>query len=321
MLVFPNPANEPVDPEIPKKAESLKMPPDTSIMRGRQVYLQRCWMCHGDAGQGEGPAGQHLAPLPANFTEPELKKFPDSEWFWKVSYGIGNAAMPQWHLLLSEEDRWAAIKYLKAMFVNPSEPTDVSDDVPPAYQALDPAPSAPTPETMEKGKALYEELCTGCHGPKALGDGPYGAPLMPTPANLTEDPAVSAGIDFWYWRVDQGVVGTDPGAGGGGRAQGRAGSASDGDAGVDQHPRRAGEVGGRVLRPRARRRQGRTGRRSVMDLVRLPASSPPSRRSPSARPSRWPTRSPTASGSTCDRAALVVLDDDDPAPTAEKEVR
>ncbi len=33
---------------------------------------------------------------------------------------------------------------------------------------------------------------------------------MPTPANLTEDPAGTAGIDFWYWRIDQGVVGTDP---------------------------------------------------------------------------------------------------------------
>ncbi len=60
--------------------------------------------------------------------------------------------MPQWHLLLSEEDRWAAIKYLKAMFVNPSEPTDVSDEVPPAYTALDPAPYAPTPETLETGQ-------------------------------------------------------------------------------------------------------------------------------------------------------------------------
>ena len=106
------------------------------------------------------------------------------------------------------------------MFVNPSEPTDVSDEVPPAYTALDPAPYAPTPETLEKGKAIYVRLCAGCHGAKALGDGPYGAPLMPTPANLTEDPAGTAGIDFWYWRIDQGVVGTRPGAGRGRAAQG-----------------------------------------------------------------------------------------------------
>ena len=209
MLIFPDPANEPVDPEIPKAAESLKMPDDTTVMRGRTVYFQRCWMCHGDAGQGEGPDGKHLAPLPADFTDPALKEFPDSEWYWKVSHGIGNAAMPQWQLLLSEEDRWAAIKYVKAMFVNPSEPADVSDKVPPAYVAIDPAPYAPTPEMLDKGKAIYETRCAECHGDEARGDGPNGAHLMPTPANLTEDPAFGGGLDFWYWRIDAGVVGDD----------------------------------------------------------------------------------------------------------------
>ena len=207
VLIFPDPKAEPKDPEIPKTAEGLKMPADTDLMRGRQVYLQRCWMCHGDAGQGEGPDGKHLSPVPANFTEPDPKKFPDSEWYWKVSHGIGNAAMPQWRLLLSEEDRWAAIKYVKATFVNPSEPKDVSDEIPPAYQALDPAPSAVTSETMAAGKSLYDNLCLECHGKAAEGDGPSGTLLLPTPANLTEDPAYSGGLDFWYWRIDAGVVG------------------------------------------------------------------------------------------------------------------
>jgi mono/diheme cytochrome c family protein len=206
MLIFPDPKNEPKDPDIPDAAKGLKSPP-TNVMRGRQVYLQRCWMCHGDAGQGEGPDGTHLAPTPANFTEPDLKKFPDAEWYWKVSHGIGNAAMPQWQLLLSEEDRWDAIAYIKATFVFPSEPKDVSDDVPPAYQAIDPVPFSPTPAMMEQGKTIYEERCLECHGKKAKGDGPNGTLLMPTPANLTEDPAVSAGLDFWYWRIDAGVVG------------------------------------------------------------------------------------------------------------------
>jgi len=117
--------------------------------------------------------------------------------------------MPQWQLLLSEEDRWAAIKYVKATFVNPSEPTDVSDKVPPAYVAIDPAPYAPTPEMLDKGKTLYETRCAECHGDQAKGDGPNGAHLMPTPANLTEDPAFGGGLDFWYWRIDAGVVGDD----------------------------------------------------------------------------------------------------------------
>ena len=172
-------------------------------------------MCHGDAGQGEGPDGAHLSPMPANFTEPDPKKMPDSDWYWRVSQGIGNAAMPQWHLLLSEEDRWGAIKYIKQTFSNPTEPADVSDEVPPAYIALDPAPLAPTPDMMALGESTYTRLCANCHGAKAMGDGEYGAVLQPMPANLTEDPAVTMGVDFWYWRLDRGVVGTDPSKTGG----------------------------------------------------------------------------------------------------------
>ncbi|NTU72157.1 MAG: c-type cytochrome [Coriobacteriia bacterium] len=214
MLIFPDPKNEPVDPEKPAAADAqYVMPADTDVMRGRTVYLQRCWMCHGDAGQGEGPDGTRLAPAPANFTDPALKELPDSDWYWRVSHGIGNAAMPQWQLLLSEEDRWAAIKYVKATFVKPSEPTDVSDEVPAAYMAVDPAPLAPTPDMMALGEERYNTLCANCHGAKALGDGVFGSVLMPTPANLTEDPAKTAGVDFWYWRIDAGVVGTDPGPG------------------------------------------------------------------------------------------------------------
>ena len=33
------------------------------------VYADRCSSCHGDAGQGDGPAGQVLEPRPRNFAD------------------------------------------------------------------------------------------------------------------------------------------------------------------------------------------------------------------------------------------------------------
>ncbi len=209
ILLFPSPDAEPADPEIPKNVESLTMPTDANVMRGRQVYLKRCWMCHGDAGQGDGPSRQNLVPEPANFTVDEFDEMPDYELFWKATVGIGNTAMPQWGLLISEEDRWDAIDYIKSTFIAPSEPEDVSDELPVQYQALD-SPWPDTPAAREAGAEVYA-LCAGCHGEKGLGDGPYGPPLMPTPANLAEDPAVSSPTEWWYWRVDQGVVGFDGG--------------------------------------------------------------------------------------------------------------
>ncbi len=55
---------------------------------------------------------------------------PDSELFWKVTVGINNTAMPQWGVLLSEQERWEAIQYVKRTFISPSEPEDVSDELP-----------------------------------------------------------------------------------------------------------------------------------------------------------------------------------------------
>jgi high-affinity iron transporter len=84
----------------------------------------------------------------------------------------------------------------------------VSDELPVAYGALE-SPFEDTPCAQAEGKADYEKYCSGCHGTAGKGDGPYGAPLMPTPANLTEDPAVNSPAEWWYWRLDQGVVGFD----------------------------------------------------------------------------------------------------------------
>jgi len=210
VLLFPSPDAEPADPDIPKAVEALTMPPGTSVMKGREVYLKRCWMCHGDAGQGDGPSAQNMVPEPANFTVEEFDTMPDYELFWKATVGIGNTAMPQWSLLLSEEERWEAIQYVKRTFIAPSEPEDVSDKLPVQYEALE-SPYENTEQARTDGGVLYDSLCARCHGAKALGDGELGAPLMPTPANLAEDPALTSPAEWWYWRLDQGVVGFDGG--------------------------------------------------------------------------------------------------------------
>jgi len=210
VLLFPSPDAEPADPEIPKAVEALKMPPGTSVMKGREVYLKRCWMCHGDAGQGDGPSAQNMVPEPANFTVEEFDTMPDYELFWKATVGIGNTAMPQWSLLISEEERWEAVQYLKRTFIAPSEPEDVSDKLPVQYEALE-SPFENTEQARIDGGELYNSLCARCHGSKGLGDGELGAPLMPTPANLAEDPALTSPAEWWYWRLDQGVVGFDGG--------------------------------------------------------------------------------------------------------------
>ena len=52
--------------------------------------------------------------------------------------------------------------------------------------AKEPSPPKKTPELLTKGKKLYEQNCTTCHGPKGDGKGQLGAALKPAPSDFAE---------------------------------------------------------------------------------------------------------------------------------------
>lgn len=69
-------------------------------------------------------------------------------------------------------------------------------------------PILPDAESIAIGERLYQENCTGCHGPTGLGDGPAGTALFPPPANFTAGHTAShADGDLFYW-IRTGVPGT-----------------------------------------------------------------------------------------------------------------
>lgn len=54
-----------LDPAYASKENPLAPTPE-NLRRGRRLYEQHCASCHGDTGRGDGPAGEHLEPPPAN---------------------------------------------------------------------------------------------------------------------------------------------------------------------------------------------------------------------------------------------------------------
>jgi mono/diheme cytochrome c family protein len=68
-------------------------------------------------------------------------------------------------------------------------------------------PSPPTPESVARGKALYETHCLPCHGAQGHGDGPVGQKYVPQPMNLATD-YVQQQPDgqLWYTITYGGVV-------------------------------------------------------------------------------------------------------------------
>ncbi len=45
------------------------LPNDESLQQGRKLFLQNCSACHGEKGDGKGPAAAALKTPPANFLD------------------------------------------------------------------------------------------------------------------------------------------------------------------------------------------------------------------------------------------------------------
>ena len=98
----------------PSTAKSITNPltatPDV-ISAGRAIFVQQCAVCHGNSGKGDGPTAQYLGKKLPDFTSTEFSQQTDGEIFWKISNG--NAPMPTFKDVLTEQQRWEVVNYLR----------------------------------------------------------------------------------------------------------------------------------------------------------------------------------------------------------------
>lgn len=88
---------------------------DAAANAGRGIYTQNCASCHGLDARGNGPNSISLEKKPANFTRPFYKQYPDEFWFYRVSEGVPGTRMPRFGEVLTEEQRWYLVAYLKTL--------------------------------------------------------------------------------------------------------------------------------------------------------------------------------------------------------------
>jgi len=104
----------------PAEAKKIKNPvksTKSSIQRGKEIYEKKCSLCHGDKGDGKGPASAGLNPKPTNFKNSHGEKMTDGEHFWKITTGRGG--MPSFAKDLTEEERWHVINYINTFSSHP----------------------------------------------------------------------------------------------------------------------------------------------------------------------------------------------------------
>ena len=123
--------------------------------RGTELFTDRCIVCHGVTGAGDGEMAERLEVPPQAFTDPEYRKTAvPATMFTMITDGDIAAGMPPFgpenaNGPISDQDRWNLIGAVYSL--------------------------ATPPIAIERGTAVYEESCLECH--HGVGDGVEGVDL------------------------------------------------------------------------------------------------------------------------------------------------
>jgi len=173
------------------------------IAYGKEVYERRCIGCHGEKGDGNGPAATFLFnQRPRNFSAGVFKfrlaqkPIPtDGDLLRTVTRGVRGTAMPAWYEL-PLNDRLAVIQYIKYELAvdrsDPAKPYAYFIEEPPGEPLYIGTPPTPSQDILTHGKEVWQNAkCWECHGQTGKGDGEkapglkddFGFPVRP--ADLT----------------------------------------------------------------------------------------------------------------------------------------
>jgi len=75
---------------------------------GEQTYLKNCQSCHGLPGKDNWA---RLTPPPGDLSKDKAQVQTDGEIFYRIT--TGKAPMPEFRNILSEDERWAVVAYLR----------------------------------------------------------------------------------------------------------------------------------------------------------------------------------------------------------------
>jgi len=92
--------------------ERTPIPPSKkSLQQGRKLFLQNCSVCHGEKGNGKGPAAALKTP-PANFLDKKHSAiYSPGEKYWIIGNGTGKTGMPAFSQF-TPIDRWHLVNFI-----------------------------------------------------------------------------------------------------------------------------------------------------------------------------------------------------------------
>jgi mono/diheme cytochrome c family protein len=109
--------------EAPPRAAKIENPvasDQSSIAAGKTTYQHQCLACHGSMGKGDGRSAIGLEPRPSDLSMPMMWKHSDGALFWKITEG--RAPMTSFKTLLTDDQRWQVVNYIRTLAARPEGP-------------------------------------------------------------------------------------------------------------------------------------------------------------------------------------------------------
>lgn len=104
----PSPTSSAPNPDAPAGSGTAATGADNgevSLAVGEKVFQERCVLCHGPNGMGDGPGGAALNPKPRNFHDKAVMDTLSDAWIvHTIMNGKAGTGMPPWKGLVSESE-------------------------------------------------------------------------------------------------------------------------------------------------------------------------------------------------------------------------
>jgi len=169
-----------------------------------ETYKILCSRCHGENGDGRGVNAIYLDPAPRDLTRAEfMVSKPQARFVQSIHDGVPGTSMPPWGKALSDEQINAELDYVFQAFVREKH----RDLKPRKVPEINPVPMSV--DSVNRGEAIFQQRCTGCHGKKADGRGPNSLDISPRTRNLRNTAFIQRVSDRRLFEsIEYGVEGT-----------------------------------------------------------------------------------------------------------------
>jgi len=90
-----------------------------AIAAGRSEYMSMCFVCHGAAGKGDGPAAAATPTKPSDLSDPaRAGLLSDGDRFGVMRNGIPGTSMPASGANLNDDQVWRILSYVETLVSN-----------------------------------------------------------------------------------------------------------------------------------------------------------------------------------------------------------